>query len=103
MRAAVSKRPADPTPASDSPLLQPVQVGPWTLANRVVMAPMTRNRAGAGGAPTALNAEYYGQRAGAGCGVDSDQPGRATGTVWRTRKMPRRVSDASTSSVSRPG
>jgi N-ethylmaleimide reductase len=30
------------------------------------MAPMTRNRAGAGNVPTALNAEYYVQRASAG-------------------------------------
>jgi N-ethylmaleimide reductase len=36
------------------------------LPNRVLMAPMTRNRAGATGIPTQLNAEYYGQRAGAG-------------------------------------
>jgi N-ethylmaleimide reductase len=67
MRAAVSKRPADPTPASDSPLLQPVQVGPWTLANRVVMAPMTRNRAEGGGrVPSPLAPRYYAQRASAG-------------------------------------
>jgi N-ethylmaleimide reductase len=47
-------------------LFSPVQVGPYMLANRIVMAPMTRNRAGAGNAPTALNALYYAQRAGAG-------------------------------------
>ncbi|WP_433548243.1 alkene reductase [Streptomyces sp. CA-294286] len=37
-----------------------------TLANRVVMAPMTRSRAGEGGVPTELVAEYYAQRASAG-------------------------------------
>jgi len=47
-------------------LLSPFQLGPLTLPNRVVMAPMTRNRAGPGNAPTALNAEYYAQRANAG-------------------------------------
>ncbi|HXP32241.1 MAG TPA: alkene reductase [Stellaceae bacterium] len=47
-------------------LLSPVQLGPYRLGNRVVMAPMTRNRAGPGDAPYALNAEYYAQRAGAG-------------------------------------
>ena len=47
-------------------LFAPYRLGGLELANRFVMAPMTRNRAGAGGAPTALNAEYYGQRAGAG-------------------------------------
>lgn len=44
----------------------PVRVGSWTLPQRFVMAPLTRNRAGHGMAPTAMNAEYYGQRAGAG-------------------------------------
>ena len=47
-------------------LLTPVQVGPYTLENRMVMAPMTRNRAGEGNVPTPLMAEYYTQRAGAG-------------------------------------
>ncbi|MFN7780483.1 MAG: alkene reductase, partial [Betaproteobacteria bacterium] len=36
------------------------------LANRIVMAPMTRSRAGAGDAPSAMNVEYYRQRASAG-------------------------------------
>jgi len=47
-------------------LFSPVTVGPYTLANRIVMAPMTRNRAGPGNAPTAMNATYYAQRARAG-------------------------------------
>ena len=60
-------RPADPTAASGSPLLQPVQVGAWSLANRVVMAPMTRNRAeGRERVPSPLAARYYAQRASAG-------------------------------------
>lgn len=37
-----------------------------TLPNRIVMAPLTRNRAGAGNVPNALMAEYYAQRATAG-------------------------------------
>src|SRR5487761_285729 len=49
-----------------APLLSPFTLGPLTLPNRVVMAPMTRNRAGAGNVPGALNATYYAQRAGAG-------------------------------------
>lgn len=49
-----------------NPLLTPIQVGPYTLPNRLVMAPLTRNRAGAGNVPQALNAEYYAQRASAG-------------------------------------
>src|SRR5271154_1913666 len=51
---------------SDVSILSPFQLGPLTLPNRVVMAPMTRNRAGPGNVPTALNATYYAQRAGAG-------------------------------------
>jgi N-ethylmaleimide reductase len=47
-------------------LFAPFQLGPLLLPNRIVMAPMTRNRAGAGNVPTALNAEYYVQRASAG-------------------------------------
>lgn len=46
---------------------EPLQLGDLRLANRVVMAPMTRNRADADvGVPTALMAEYYGQRGDAG-------------------------------------
>jgi N-ethylmaleimide reductase len=48
------------------PLLTPVQLGPYQLPNRVVMAPLTRNRAGAGNVPGPLNATYYAQRASAG-------------------------------------
>src|SRR5690606_11845230 len=48
-------------------LLSPVQMGALTLPNRVLMAPLTRSRAGQpGDVPTAMNAEYYAQRAGAG-------------------------------------
>src|ERR1700746_2783942 len=47
-------------------LFSPVQIGPYQLPNRVVMAPMTRNRAGPGEIPTALMATYYAQRVSAG-------------------------------------
>ncbi len=47
-------------------LLTPIRLGPYSLANRMVMAPLTRNRAGPGGVPQALNAAYYAQRASAG-------------------------------------
>ena len=46
-------------------LFDPVQAGDLQLANRIVMAPLTRNRA-PGAIPTALMATYYTQRAGAG-------------------------------------
>lgn len=47
-------------------LHRPLRAGAFHLSNRVVMAPLTRCRAGAGRVPTALMAEYYRQRAGAG-------------------------------------
>ncbi len=47
-------------------LLEPYDLGPITLANRAVMAPLTRNRAGEGFVPSPLAIDYYGQRATAG-------------------------------------
>jgi N-ethylmaleimide reductase len=47
-------------------LFTPVRLGRYVLANRVVMAPLTRNRAGVGNVPQAMHAEYYAQRASAG-------------------------------------
>lgn len=47
-------------------LFTPLPMGPLQLPNRIVMAPLTRSRAGAGNAPTCMNATYYLQRAGAG-------------------------------------
>ena len=51
------------TDTTTSPLFTPITLGDVTLANRVVMAPMTRNRAGAGNVPTEMMVEYYRQRA----------------------------------------
>jgi N-ethylmaleimide reductase len=56
---------AQSTPAR-SDLFEPVQLGPYRLANRIVMAPLTRSRASEAGVPTALMGEYYAQRATAG-------------------------------------
>jgi N-ethylmaleimide reductase len=47
-------------------LFEPVQVGCLKLANRIVMAPLTRNRAGVGLVPGEFAATYYSQRATAG-------------------------------------
>src|SRR6202521_2506060 len=49
-----------------SDILSPFHLGPLHLPNRIVMAPMTRNRAGPGQVPGALNAPYYAQRTSAG-------------------------------------
>jgi len=51
--------------ADNSILFSPTQLGDIPLANRIVMAPMTRSRA-PGNVPGELVATYYGQRAGAG-------------------------------------
>jgi N-ethylmaleimide reductase len=47
-------------------LFQPFQLGRIQLANRMVMAPLTRNRAEAGNVPGPLTIEYYAQRASLG-------------------------------------
>lgn len=60
-------------------LFTPFQLGDLQLANRLVMAPLTRNRAGAGQAPTGLAAEYYAQRASAGLIVSEGTQPAAVG------------------------
>ncbi|MBR8333741.1 alkene reductase [Burkholderia ambifaria] len=51
---------------SEKTLFEPYVLGDLTLTNRIVMAPLTRNRAGAGLVPSELAATYYAQRASAG-------------------------------------
>ena len=51
---------------TSSKLFEPYALGPTELANRIVMAPLTRNRAIEGMVPNPLAVEYYGQRASAG-------------------------------------
>ncbi|WP_321924660.1 alkene reductase [Paraburkholderia guartelaensis] len=62
---------ATPTPSSPATrergsLFEPLQLGPVVLANRIVMAPLTRCRAFADGVPGPLTVEHYAQRASAG-------------------------------------
>ncbi len=57
-----------------SSLLSPVLVGPYLLRNRVVMPPLTRNRATDEFVPTARMAVYYAQRASAGLQVAEGAP-----------------------------
>jgi 2,4-dienoyl-CoA reductase-like NADH-dependent reductase (Old Yellow Enzyme family) len=47
-------------------LFDPLKLGGITLPNRIIMAPLTRQRASAGRVPNALMTEYYVQRATAG-------------------------------------
>ncbi len=49
-----------------NPLLQPARFGELTLANRIVMAPMTRSRADSAAVPTPVMIDYYAQRASSG-------------------------------------
>ena len=66
-------------------LLSPIRLGDIPLANRIVMAPMTRDRAGPGDVPTALMVEYYAQRASAGLIVtEGVQPSLTGKGYWRT-------------------
>ncbi|WP_421402152.1 alkene reductase [Agrobacterium fabrum] len=54
-------------------LFEPAQAGDIALANRIVMAPLTRNRS-PGAIPNNLNATYYEQRATAGLIVTEGTP-----------------------------
>lgn len=66
-------------------IFSPVDLGALRLSNRIVMAPMTRNRAGPGDVATPLMAEYYRQRASAGLIVtEGTQPSRTGKGYWRT-------------------
>src|ERR1700734_1198392 len=47
-------------------LFRPLQLGALQIPNRIVMAPLTRMRAGANSVPSPMNARYYAQRASAG-------------------------------------
>ena len=62
-----------------SKLFEPFPLGANLLANRIVMAPMSRNRADDKDAATALTALYYRQRASAGLIVSEASPISASG------------------------
>jgi len=47
-------------------LFDPIRIGDWELPNRILMAPLTRQRATSDRVPTPLMVEYYTQRASAG-------------------------------------
>lgn len=51
---------------STTDLFSAISIGNLNLTNRMVMAPMTRNRAAEGAIPQTMNVEYYRQRASAG-------------------------------------
>ena len=55
-------------------LFSPAKLGSIHLKNRMVMAPLTRNRAGEGGVPQPMNVTYYEQRASAGLIITEATP-----------------------------
>jgi N-ethylmaleimide reductase len=88
---------------ADLSLFAPTTLGPLTLRNRLVMAPMTRSRAREANTPNDLMAEYYGQRAGAGLVVTEGVSPSPNGTgypripgLWNSAQVAgwRKVTDA---------
>ncbi|AQZ62149.1 alkene reductase [[Actinomadura] parvosata subsp. kistnae] len=68
--------------ALTSRLFEPARLGPLHLPNRLVMAPLTRNRASADGVPTPLMATYYAQRASAGLIIAEATTPNAVGQTY---------------------
>ena len=65
-----------------SRLLEPARLGTLRLPNRLVMAPMTRTRAGADGVPQPIMATYYAQRASAGLIIAEAAAPNAVGQTY---------------------
>ncbi|MCD8497378.1 MAG: alkene reductase [Alphaproteobacteria bacterium] len=63
-------------------LFDPVSLGDIKLSNRIVMAPLTRGRAGETRIPNDLMVEYYRQRAGAGLIITEATAISAQGYGW---------------------
>ena len=55
-------------------MFEPFQLGDLTLANRLIMAPMTRNRADEYGVVPPMMMTYYQQRASAGLVITESTP-----------------------------
>ena len=63
-------------------LFEPLRIGDLALKNRIVLAPMTRGRAGEARIPNELMAEYYFQRASAGLLITEATVVSAQGNGW---------------------
>ncbi|MEV7571428.1 alkene reductase [Streptomyces tanashiensis] len=63
-------------------LFESAGLGPLSLPNRLVMAPLTRNRAAEDGVPTPLMATYYAQRASAGLIIAEATTPNAVGQTY---------------------
>jgi N-ethylmaleimide reductase len=64
-------------------LLSPLNLGPYISRNRIVMAPLTRTRAGERNVPREMNVEYYHQRASAGLIITEATPVSPFGHGYR--------------------
>ncbi|MCX5197673.1 alkene reductase [Streptomyces sp. NBC_00249] len=71
-----------PQVPATSPLLSPARLGGLELPNRLVMAPLSRNRAGADGVPGELMATHYAQRASAGLIIAEGTTPNAAGQTY---------------------
>lgn len=67
---------------STDSLFSPVTLGDHVLKNRIVLAPMTRGRAGPARIPNELMATYYQQRSGAGMMITEATVVSAQGNGW---------------------
>ncbi|MFF9164638.1 alkene reductase [Streptomyces longwoodensis] len=67
---------------TESALFRPARLGPLELPNRLVMAPLTRNRAEADGVPSAVMSTYYAQRASAGLIIAEAATPNAVGQTY---------------------
>src|SRR6478609_7475971 len=63
----------------DINLFSPGRIGDLQVPNRIIMAPMTRNRASFDNVPSAISIEYYTQRASAGLIITEGTAPSATG------------------------
>ncbi|MBP0455470.1 alkene reductase [Kitasatospora sp. RG8] len=73
---------ADTATTHATSLFQPARLGTLELANRLVMAPMTRTRAAADGVPQPIMATYYAQRASAGLIIAEAATPNAVGRTY---------------------
>ena len=64
-------------------LLSSLSLGPFLLRNRVIMAPLTRTRAGERNVPREMNVEYYRQRSSAGLIISEATPVSPYGHGYR--------------------
>ncbi|MCB5177843.1 alkene reductase [Streptomyces antimicrobicus] len=71
-----------PQSPAASRLFEPARLGGLELPNRLVMAPLTRNRAGADGVPGELMATHYAQRASAGLIIAEGTTPNAVGQTY---------------------